>query len=148
MVALVTCLALFAACSGSAPVARATFEVAEVVPAGTGGAVSAPHIDPSQPDVLVTTITPFEIESASVEHVEHLDRQAIKFDLVRRDHEAFRAWSAAHIHRTIAVLIDHRVVSVVSIGTELPGSGMIDFSGKQPSREELERIAASLAPPK
>jgi hypothetical protein len=134
-------IACLAGCSRSAP--PAVFEMAEVVPAGTAGAIALPSYDLAAPMVHVVDATVFHVARAVPYAQTMVGDPGIGFELEAAEHAAFRAWTRARIGRSVALLVDRRVASVAVIMSELPGSGVIDFRRRMPP-DAVEEIARRL----
>lgn len=129
------------ACSPAAP--PIVMEWAEVVPASTPGARLVPSFAASQPAVHVLEPRVFRVAETRIQP-DALGNPGIAFDLVEEDVESFRSWTTARVRKTAAVLLDGRVVTVATVNSPLPGSGILEFGSHPPSLDEIEALAYRL----
>ncbi len=132
---------ILAACSPAAP--PVVMEWAEVVAAGTPDARLVPPFDPSQPAVHVLEPRVFRVADAHIQP-DPLGAPGIAFRLVEEDVDSFRAWTAARVRKSAAVMLDGRVVTVATVNSPLPGSGIIEFGSHLPEPEELRALVERL----
>lgn len=118
-------------------------EYADVVDAGTPGAIALPSFDATKPAVHVLAPVRAQVASAGLLPYS-LGRLGISFDLVPEAKPAFRAWTSARLDKPMALILDGRVVTVATIRSPLPGNGIIEFGEHGPSRSELWEIVERL----
>lgn len=138
--AVACALLVLAACAKRVPVA---LEFAEVVVAGTAGAIEVPHYDAAKGVVHVVDLEQFDVAHATL-----TDDTAtgcyLSYTLTPDAAITFRAWTTAHVKRTCATMIGRRVVMLATVMEPLPGSGMVEFPLDGPERSELWELAERL----
>ncbi len=134
---------LFAACFEAKP--PMVLEFAEVVEAGTAGALAVSKFDGTPGDVHVLEPTRFRIATASVAS-KKIDPPMVMYQLTPQDAIRFREWTTARVKRPVALMLDRRVVQVANIAEPLPGGGHIEFGPSGPDRGDLWEICDRLRP--
>ena len=67
------------------------------------------------------------------------------FEMVEGRKAEFESFTARHVNRRLAIIVDGRVLAVPSIRSPLPGAGIITGGGASGfTREDAESLAAVL----
>lgn len=141
---IVVALALiFSACTRRPALIPATFEMADVVTAGTPGALRLPNWE-ARDFVHVANLRAFDIVEASVQP-DSFGAPGIAFRLDPSEEAAFRAWTGSRSGKTAAMVVDRRVATVATVHGPLPGAGMIEFGMSVPIIADLGELAERLA---
>lgn len=144
-IALVLGSMLCAACSKAPAAPSAVFEMAEVVPAGTRGALTLRPWISSNAEVQVAEPARFAIERAQVQPGP-LGDPGLLFEVTDADRAAFHEWTKARIGRSVAFLADRQVLYVGRMNDALNGVGQLDFGSEEPDPALLRAMAERLAP--
>ena len=134
------------ACAGPSAKHHSTLAFAEVAePDAQAGrdyalrvraADGADHVRLLEPEV-------FDVASASYASDE-FGSPGVGFDLAPHEQDRFRAWTAERVNRKIAVLVDGRVLQVVTIRDALPGRGIISGGAQRFTNQEVHELVAGL----
>ncbi len=116
-------------------------------------------VDPKQPAVAGTraidyrgqsySLEPartFAIQSASVSQ-DNLGWPAVSFELTDEAKPEFKRWTGEHVHRGLAVLVDGKIMTIATLQSALPGSGVISL-GEHTSEKDARELAERMAPAK
>lgn len=137
--------ALLTACSRSPAAPAAVFEIAEVVPAGTPGALALSPWIASSAVMHVAEPARFAIERAQVQPGP-LGDPALLVESTEADRAAFHDWTSARVGRSVAFLADQQVLCVAPMHGALPGGGLVDFGSDKVDPTLLRHLAERLAP--
>lgn len=133
-----------AACAQPRAGSSAGLEVAIVADPGPATIEMSDARDGAPSTVHVEDLQAFRVESASVATDPHVGNVAISFELVPSDAERFEAWTAARVGRPMAILVNRRVLTVATLQSALPGSGIITGGASGFSPAEAQRIVHEL----
>jgi len=135
---------LVAACAQPRAGSSAGFEVAMVADPGPA-TIEMPDARSDAPSTVhVEDLQAFRVESASMQTDPQYGTLAIAFDLEPSDAERFEAWTAVRVGRPMAILVNRRVLTVATLQSALPGSGIIPGGPNGFSPAEAERIVEEL----
>lgn len=145
VIALLACALASAACSRTPTGPRAVFEVAEVVSPGTPGAISVTTFDPPGGVLHIVDPVRFEVARTSLQP-DSRGTLGIAFDLATKDHGRFWIWSKARVGRTVVMMADREALTVATIGSPLPGSGILELGPSPRGSNEVRALAERIAP--
>ena len=66
------------------------------------------------------------------------------FTVAPEEKEAFRKYTADHVGRRLAILVDGKIVTAPYVNSELPGTGMIESGAQRWTEKEVADLAARL----
>lgn len=138
--------ALLAAACGAPPErtedARSTIEFRLVAGADDAAVARLPRRDGGEP-VPVEEPRRFEVAFARPDRDE-LGYPAVFFELTAADAERFRAFTAEHVGRELALVVDGRVIVAPRVHGPLPGAGVISAGAEGFDEAEAAALAATL----
>jgi len=118
-------------------------EYAELVDAATPGALAVSNFDGSPGTTHVLAPTRFRIATASLTD-KWIKPMLISYQLIPEDAIRFHGWTKERVGRSVAQMLDRRVVVVGKIETPLPGGGSIEIRTPDPDRGDLQEMCGRL----
>jgi preprotein translocase subunit SecD len=132
----------------NASVPRAVVEFAIVADPKQPAAEGARSVEYNGRSYTLEPARRFPIESTAVSQ-DDMGFPAVSFEIADAQKPEFKRWTAEHVRRGLAVLIDGKVSMIVTIQSPLPGGGIINSGNEEHwTAQQASELAARIAPAK